>query len=142
MCDIYCDYRLYKTFRCTKYLYMMLEVCLGGELWTILRDRSELHSACELLFPLVCQTVAIARVTSCAGPTFWQYGYLINCARHVAEVCSDASVLPYRTCFDDNTTRFCTACVVEAFQYLHDKDVVYRDLKVCSIVCPACTVYV
>ena len=32
-------YRLYRTYRCTKYLYMMLEVCLGGELWTILRDR-------------------------------------------------------------------------------------------------------
>ncbi|KAF7660814.1 hypothetical protein LDENG_00273860 [Lucifuga dentata] len=31
--------RLYRTFRDSKYLYILLEACLGGELWSLLRDR-------------------------------------------------------------------------------------------------------
>lgn len=32
--------RLFHTFKDRKYVYMMLEVCLGGELWALLRDKN------------------------------------------------------------------------------------------------------
>ncbi|KAK4306439.1 hypothetical protein Pmani_021735 [Petrolisthes manimaculis] len=64
--------RLYKTFRDNKYVYMMMEACLGGEVWTLLRDRG------------------------------W---------------------------FPDLTARFYTGCVVEALEFLHNKNIIYRDLK-------------
>lgn len=64
--------RLFKTFRDHKYVYMMMEACLGGEVWTLLRDRG------------------------------W---------------------------FEDLTARFYTACVVEALEFLHAKNIIYRDLK-------------
>jgi serine/threonine protein kinase len=52
---------------------MLLECCLGGELWTLLRNRG---------------------------------------------------------LFEESEVRFYSACVIEAFAYLHSKGIVYRDLKV------------
>ena len=54
------------------HFYMLMEACLGGELWSVLRDA-------------------------------------IN--------------------FDDATARFYVSCVVQAFDYLHNKNIIYRDLK-------------
>ncbi|XP_075401027.1 cGMP-dependent protein kinase 2 isoform X2 [Tenrec ecaudatus] len=64
--------RLYRTFKDNKYVYMLLEACLGGELWSILRDRGSLN---------------------------------------------------------ESTSKFCVACVTEAFDYLHRLGIIYRDLK-------------
>ncbi|MEE6460183.1 hypothetical protein FKM82_000878 [Ascaphus truei] len=64
--------KLYRTFKDNKYVYMLLEACLGGELWSILRDRGS---------------------------------------------------------FDEPTAKFCIGCVTEAFEYLHQIGVMYRDLK-------------
>jgi len=60
------------TFKDTLRVYLLLDVCLGGELFTILR----------------------------------KHRY-----------------------FNDNVSRFFTACVVEAFAYMHSLNVIYRDLK-------------
>ncbi|KAI3372103.1 hypothetical protein L3Q82_006956 [Scortum barcoo] len=64
--------KLYRTFKDNKYVYMLLEACLGGEIWSLLRDRGS---------------------------------------------------------FDEPTAKFCAGCVTEAFDYLHRKGVLYRDLK-------------
>ncbi|XP_049592052.1 cGMP-dependent protein kinase 2 isoform X3 [Syngnathus scovelli] len=37
--------RFFRTFRDNKHVYMLLEVCLGGELWTVLRDMNSFDEA-------------------------------------------------------------------------------------------------
>lgn len=67
--------RLYKTFKDQKYLYFLMEPCLGGDLWTLMGKQGKARK------------------------------------------------------FTEPAARFYTACVVEAFAYLHDRKCVYRDLK-------------
>ncbi|CAG0920690.1 unnamed protein product [Notodromas monacha] len=64
--------RLFRTYKDGKFVYLLLEALLGGELWTVLREHGR---------------------------------------------------------FDENTARFYAGCVLEAFEYLHGKGIIYRDLK-------------
>ncbi|XP_048105695.1 cGMP-dependent protein kinase 2 [Alosa alosa] len=71
---IQCDFivKLHAAFKDSRYIYMVMEYCGGGEIWTKLKE--------------------VGR-------------------------------------FDEPVAVFCTACVVEAFAYLHKKGIMYRDLK-------------
>uniref|UniRef100_A0A3Q1HHH3 cGMP-dependent protein kinase n=1 Tax=Anabas testudineus TaxID=64144 RepID=A0A3Q1HHH3_ANATE len=55
--------RLYRTFRDSKYLYMLMEACLGGELWTLLRDRGSFDDS-STRFYTGCVIEALAFVHS------------------------------------------------------------------------------
>lgn len=87
--------RMYRTYKDNKYVYMLLEACLGGEIWSLLRDRSALlHGS----FPGL---------------------------RNMLKV----SLCWYRGSFEEYTAKFCVGCVTEAFDYLHNNGIIYRDLK-------------
>lgn len=65
-------FRLYKTFRNEKFVYFLMEACMGGDVWTVMSQRRF---------------------------------------------------------FDERTAKFLAGCVVEAFDFLHSHNIIYRDLK-------------
>ena len=145
-------FRLYKTFRDERYLYMLLEVCLGGELWTILRDRSVQHThltdydhadehlpVCLCVCMHACMCVCIyahACICVCVCVCVCMYACVCVCVYVCVCVCVKHLLCMTHSCrgsFDDSTSRFCVGCVIEAFEYLHARGIVYRDLKVCAL---------
>lgn len=66
--------QLYKTFRDSKYLYFLMEPCLGGDLCTLLQKQRNKR-------------------------------------------------------FLESEARFLAACTLEALSYIHDRNIIYRDLK-------------
>lgn len=60
--------------------------------------------------------------------TWWLVFCQMNTVRYHT-VHRSTSCCVSRGSFEDSTTRFYTACVVEAFAYLHSKGIIYRDLK-------------
>lgn len=64
--------KLHKTFSDETYFYILMESCLGGDIWTLLRNKDV---------------------------------------------------------FNEQTSKFYIACVLEALNYLHSQNIIYRDLK-------------
>ncbi|XP_055678300.1 cGMP-dependent protein kinase, isozyme 2 forms cD4/T1/T3A/T3B-like isoform X1 [Lutzomyia longipalpis] len=72
MCDHSFIVKLCATFRDTRYVYFLMEPCLGGDLWTLLQKKRK---------------------------------------------------------FRESHAKFYLACVISAIEYLHSKNIIYRDLK-------------
>ncbi|KAG5888245.1 hypothetical protein JTB14_027927 [Gonioctena quinquepunctata] len=66
--------RLYRTYKDQKYIYFLMECCLGGDLWSLLQRQKNRR-------------------------------------------------------FEEKEARFICACVLEAYNYLHSRGIIYRDLK-------------
>lgn len=66
--------RLYRSYKDARYIYFLMEPCMGGDLWTLLQRQKTRR-------------------------------------------------------FEEKDARFIAGCVLEAFTYLHERDIVYRDLK-------------
>lgn len=61
------------------------------------------------------------------------YIYSVNIGYYMLIITDDSFVELFshhiRSYFDDPTAKFCTGCVLEAFDYLHTMGIIYRDLK-------------
>ena len=63
------------------------------------------------------------------GILIWKYAFSIKSLKNDKYGFHLFFLFRDRGNFDDGTTRFYTGCVVEAFDYLHSRGIIYRDLK-------------